>query len=150
MSETLPYWLVNVPEDQRPATCPEFLRDIPEKLKLILSTPDSQYRRFTWPQVKEIVRENHIDAFQRLPSDMRRYLGHMVLLKKSHGSVMNFVLTERLGWKDLTPAGPPFSNSGKYNKTSSWLALLTDGREGYQDPLQRLVGVSEPKLLQLD
>ncbi|KAK8198646.1 hypothetical protein M8818_006513 [Zalaria obscura] len=110
MAETLPYWAMNVPEDQRPTSCPDYLVNANEKDRRILSTPDSEYHRMTWPEVKDIIHRNRIDLFQRVPSDLRRYLGYTAKLKKDYGSVMNFVVLERLKWKDLVPSGPPFTN----------------------------------------
>lgn len=56
--DSLPYWLVNVPADQHPKECPEFLLTINAKDKGILSTPDKEYRRLSWAEVKEIVRKD--------------------------------------------------------------------------------------------
>jgi hypothetical protein len=111
--DALPYWLVNVPADQRPAECPDFLVNANEKDRGILSTPDSDYRRLSWPEVQDIIRTNRIDRFQRLPSDLRRYLAYNAKLKKQYGSVMNFVMSERLKWHDMVPNGEPFQNAGK-------------------------------------
>lgn len=52
----LPYWLVNVPRDQWPATCPGFLKDLPDKNIEILATPDAEFRRLNWDGVKDLVR----------------------------------------------------------------------------------------------
>ena len=46
---------------------------------------------------------NRIDLFQRVPSDLRRYLEYNAKIKKEYGSVMEFVLKERLQWMDLKP-----------------------------------------------
>lgn len=54
--QPLPYWLVNVPREQWPETCPEWLRDTSEKNKGILATPDEEFERLSWEEVKEIVR----------------------------------------------------------------------------------------------
>lgn len=108
----LPYWLVNVPDDQHTDTCPEFLQNVSERDRRILSTPDSQYERLSWPQVRDVIDQNRIDLFQRVPSDLRRYHAFISKIKKDFGSVMTFVLNERLRWKSLTPSGPPFSNPG--------------------------------------
>ncbi|KAI9680985.1 MAG: hypothetical protein M1829_001065 [Trizodia sp. TS-e1964] len=109
--ESPPYWLVNVPHDQWPASCPDFLLDQSEKNQRILSTPDAAFVRQTWAEVKEIIRTNRIDLLQRAPSDLRRYLAFTHRLKKEYGSVMDFVLTERLGWLDLSPQSPvPFQD----------------------------------------
>ena len=53
--EPLPFWLVNVPRGQWPAECPEALRECGEKDKEIMSTPDSEYKRLSWPEVQHII-----------------------------------------------------------------------------------------------
>ncbi|KAH0033400.1 hypothetical protein KCU78_g2499, partial [Aureobasidium melanogenum] len=108
--EMLPYWQVNVPAAQRSDKCPDFLKDANEKDQKILATPDSESRRLSWPEVQELIRTNRIDLFQRVPSDLRRYKAYTAKLKEQYGSVMNFVMTERLRWQDLVPQGEPFSN----------------------------------------
>lgn len=111
--EPLPYWQVNVPAEQRSSECPDFLRDANEKDQKILATPDSDFRRLSWPEVQALIRTNRIDLFQRVPSDLRRYKAYTSKLKDQYGSVMNFVMTERLRWQDLVPQGEPFSQPGK-------------------------------------
>lgn len=60
---------------------------------------------------------NRIDRFERVPSELRRYLEYMTQIKSEHGSVMRFVMKERLGWgngdlDDLKPRGRPFEVEG--------------------------------------
>lgn len=62
---------------------------------------------------------NRIDRFQRVPSDLRRYLEYTAQIKAEYGSVMRFVVKERLGWgdgnddiRDLQPKGSPFTFDG--------------------------------------
>ncbi|GIJ82753.1 hypothetical protein Asppvi_001264 [Aspergillus pseudoviridinutans] len=113
LTKKLPYWLVNVPPSQWPAECPAFLRDLPAKSIAILSTPDAEYKRQDWETVKEIVRSNRIDLFQRVPSELRRYLEFKAHIVAKYGSIMRFMVKERLCWgvgqaDDLTPKGRPF------------------------------------------
>jgi hypothetical protein len=61
---------------------------------------------------------NRIDRFQRVPSELRKYLEYMAQIKAEYGSVMRFVVKERLGWgdgslEDLRPRGGPFEYAGK-------------------------------------
>jgi len=91
----LPYWQINVPPSQREAACPPFLANLKPKDLSIISTPDALYRTITWPEVRTIIAANRIDSFQRVPSDLRRYLAYNWKLKKEHGSVMEFVLSKR-------------------------------------------------------
>ncbi|KAK8125341.1 uncharacterized protein PG998_001100 [Apiospora kogelbergensis] len=106
---SMPYWHVNVPESEREADCPGFLRDLSAKDQGIISTPDDQYHTLTWAEVRDIVATNRLDRFQRVPSDLRRYLAYNWQLRRDHGSIMNFVLNQRLRWAmPITPKGAPF------------------------------------------
>jgi len=106
--EELPFWLVNVPRDQWPAECPDFLRDVGEKDRMIIGTPDSDYKRLSWQEVQEIIRLNRVDLFRRVPSDLRKYRQYTHKLIKEHGSILNFIVKERLHWPDLKQRGAPF------------------------------------------
>ncbi|KAI8624684.1 hypothetical protein F5Y19DRAFT_480428 [Xylariaceae sp. FL1651] len=109
LSTGLPYWQVNVPEDERTEECPEFLRTLNAKDVGIISTPDADYHVSTWPEVQKLVRDNRLDLFQRVPSELRKYLAYNWKLKQDYGSVMNFVLTQRLRWEvPIQPKGRPF------------------------------------------
>lgn len=71
--------------------------------------PDSAFKLLTWEQVCGIVRENRLEAFQRTPSDLRRYKAFTFKLAKQHGSVASFILQERLRWQaPIQPRGYPF------------------------------------------
>lgn len=105
----LPYWQVNVPESERTEECPDFLSTLNAKDVGIISTRDADYHVLTWPEVRKTVADNRLDLFQRVPSALRRYLAYNWKLKQDYGSVMNFVLAERLRWNaPIVPAGKPF------------------------------------------
>lgn len=53
--EPLPFWLVNVPHDQWPAQCPDFLQNLGEKDRRIIGTPDADYTKLSWDQVKHFI-----------------------------------------------------------------------------------------------
>ncbi|KAI0523658.1 hypothetical protein F5B22DRAFT_633793 [Xylaria bambusicola] len=109
LSAELPYWQVNVPEDERTDECPDFLCVLTAKDKGIISTPDTEYRLSTWPEVQKLILDNRIDLFQRVPSELRKYLAYTWKLKQEYGSVLNFILTKRLYWDTpITPKGRPF------------------------------------------
>lgn len=55
-NESLPFWLVNVPRDQWPSSCPEFLKEQSDKNIAILATADEKYEWIRWERVKELVR----------------------------------------------------------------------------------------------
>lgn len=110
---SLPYWNINVPDDERTEECPEFLRGLSAKDIGVLSTPDDECRLLSWSDVQKIVVDNTLSSFQRLPSDLRRYLAYNWKLKQEYGGVMNFVLNERLGWQmPIKAKGKPFELDG--------------------------------------
>jgi len=110
-NEALPYWQMNVPFDERPTECPPFLQNLGEKDVDILRTPDSEYHILSWPEVRKIIADGRIDLFQRVPSDLRRYMAYNYKVKQEYGSVMQFVLTHKLGWTlPIEPSAPPFKN----------------------------------------
>jgi hypothetical protein len=63
--EELPFWLINVPRDQWPADCPEFLRNISDKDKRIIGTPDEEYSVLSWEEVRDIVSTYAHEYIQR-------------------------------------------------------------------------------------
>ncbi|CAI6337831.1 unnamed protein product [Periconia digitata] len=106
--EPLPFWMVNVPRDQWTDECPEFLSDCGDKDRRIIGTPDSDYRTLTWDEVRDLIRINRVDQFHRKPSELRRYRQFTHRLVKEYGSIMNFIVNERLKWTTMTPVGEPF------------------------------------------
>lgn len=112
----LAFWNVNVPPPQHTRECPVYLQYALENAKDqgILSTPDALYRRQSWEDVCSFVKNNRLDLFQRVPSELRLYREYCHQLVERYGSVMEFVMKERLGWTNLTPSGPPFSNPDDY------------------------------------
>lgn len=134
--QQLPFWLMNIPRNQWPDQCPEFLINSSERDKKIMSVPNDQYQRATWEEVQEYIRSfnltykgsrkccwsispkgtNRLDRFTRLPSDLRRYREYIYKLKQDYGAVINFIVEKRLQWKgmepeDKTPFGNPSTRS---------------------------------------
>ncbi|KAF9732317.1 hypothetical protein PMIN06_002133 [Paraphaeosphaeria minitans] len=106
--EPLPFWLVNVTRDQWPAECPDFLEELGDKDRRIIGTPDSEFKRLTWDEVKHLISIDRVDLFHRVPSELRRYRQFTHRLVKQYGSIMNFIVNERLQWKSMSPRGRPF------------------------------------------
>ncbi|OAA73237.1 hypothetical protein ISF_00138 [Cordyceps fumosorosea ARSEF 2679] len=117
--DVVPFWHVNVPERERTAECPEFLRGLSAKDLRGVSTPDSAYEILSWAEVARIVTANRLERFQRVPSQLRRYkqFSHQTAAGR-HGSVAAFVLEERLRWAGpgaSRPSGaPPFTCPDDY------------------------------------
>ena len=67
----LPYWLVNVPQNQWPAECPDYLVNANIKDRGILSTPDANYHRQTWPEVQQIISTTPSPSHHIAPNSRR-------------------------------------------------------------------------------
>ena len=53
-----------------------------------------------------------MDKFHRLPSELRRYRQFTHSLVKVYGSIMKFIVEERLGWEGVVAKGAPFECEG--------------------------------------
>lgn len=95
------WWNTNLPPSQHTPTCPPYLEYAFHNLKdrTILSTPDALYTPQTWPEVQSLIRENRLDLFQRVPSELRLYREFCADVGERYGSVREFVVRERLGWE---------------------------------------------------
>ncbi|RFU25663.1 hypothetical protein B7463_g10683, partial [Scytalidium lignicola] len=98
-NDVIPYWNVNLPISQHTLECPEFLKNLKKKDLGIISTPDAEYHILSWQELQKFIADNRLDIFQRVPSQLRRYLEYIWNLKLKYGSVMEFVLSERLKWE---------------------------------------------------
>ncbi|KAL6869736.1 hypothetical protein ACO1O0_001065 [Amphichorda felina] len=108
-TDAVPYWHVNVPEAERTASCPTFLANLTDKDRQIIATSDRDYHIQTWDEVRQVVHDNRLELFQRVPSELRRYKAFTWRLARDYGSVTNFILRERLGWQaPVRPRGRPF------------------------------------------
>ncbi|KAK3953192.1 hypothetical protein QBC32DRAFT_122643 [Pseudoneurospora amorphoporcata] len=112
-----PYWQINAPPSSpyhpsHPSfspecCCPPFLVKtlLSPKDLVTICTPNHVYKRDTWSEVVQRVRENKLAEFQRTPADMWRYLEFCWGIKQSYkGGVKEFILRERLKWHDDVPA----------------------------------------------
>ncbi|KAF2852531.1 hypothetical protein T440DRAFT_446167 [Plenodomus tracheiphilus IPT5] len=106
--QNLEFWKVNVPHEQWPTSCPEFLKECGDKDRKIIGTRDEEYKSLSWEEVKEIIRTDRVDKFHRLPSELRRYREFTHGLVKRYGSIMKFIVDERLKWGSMVAKGKPF------------------------------------------
>jgi hypothetical protein len=109
--EELQYWNFNLPQSQRSSECPEYLLNLNDKDRRLIGSWDSDYQIQDWVKVKELIRTNRIDLFQRAPSELRRYRQFIFNIIQEYGSVMKFVLRTRLHWDVVVPSSTvPFDD----------------------------------------
>ncbi|KAK5714654.1 hypothetical protein LTR15_010837 [Elasticomyces elasticus] len=144
-ASTTPFWNVNVPPSHHTKDCPDYLEYAftNHKDREILSTMDADYRRQTWPEVSCFIRENRLDLFQRVPSDLRLYRDYCAKLVREYGSVMKFVMDERLRWQDLEARGKGFEDAGQQDDLlaveSDYKILLNDWPYGVDERIVHIV-----------
>jgi len=132
--ETLPYWQVNVAPENREEECPPFLLHVSAKDLEILKTPDAEYELLSWPELQEHIRQNRLDIFQRTPSDLRRYMAFNHETKLQYGSIMDFVLGQKLKWQiPIVSEGRPFE------KRSDLKIMWNDWPYGFDPRIVHLV-----------
>lgn len=110
------FWNVNVREEEQTIECPAFLRYCLDgsKDKDIIGTPDADYERLTWEEVREHVASDRPDLFQRTPSDLRKYRQFCHEIEARYGSVLTFLIKERLRWVDVLPSSNEDFRPGNY------------------------------------
>lgn len=131
----LPWWQVNIPPREREAECPEPLRNLSAKDKEIIGTRNEDYRPQTWDEVVDLVRTRRLGDFRRWPSDLRRYREYIWWLNREYGSVMRFMLQERLHWPE--PVVPRGSKS--FGDKQDFRILMNDWPYGLDDWIVHLV-----------
>ena len=122
------WWNLSLPAHAQTPTCPSYLlyaTHHPKELKN-LSTPDALFTRQTWPQVRSLIAANRLDQFTRVPSELREYRKWTEGVVREYGSMMRFILEERLGWKGEIGTGEGrFGRKGMV-ATSNSLVLLVN------------------------
>ncbi|KAL1890157.1 hypothetical protein Sste5346_008450 [Sporothrix stenoceras] len=140
--EDLPYWQVNIPADQCTAACPDFLLNINDKDRGIISTREEDYQLMSWPEVRALIAANQLQLFQRTPLALRRYLDYGWGLKEKYGSAVNFVLQERLHWNPEELAARAEKDAGKvpdFSDPSDVKILCNDWPYGLDERIVHLV-----------
>ncbi|KAK9455381.1 hypothetical protein V1511DRAFT_458922 [Dipodascopsis uninucleata] len=67
---------------------------------------DSEFIRFSWESLRDIIENNELQKLMRLPSDLRQYLLWKSSVVETYGSVVNYVIKMKLQWtsEDLEEA----------------------------------------------
>ncbi|TWU74498.1 hypothetical protein ED733_005416 [Metarhizium rileyi] len=105
----IPFWHVNCAAHELTVDCPPFLIGLSEKDRRIVGTSDLFFTLLTWQEVCAIIQENRLEAFQRMPSELRRYKAFTFTMAKQYGNIASFILEKRLRWQvPVQPRGEPF------------------------------------------
>lgn len=135
----LPFWQVNVAPQHREAACPQYLQNLSAKDIAIIGTLDADYREQTWAEVAAIVRAGRLQDFGRRPSDLRRYREFVWRLQRECGSVMAYMLRERLRWGGEGEEQQQPLGSGPFECEADFRVLFNDWPYGLDPRIVHLV-----------
>ncbi|KAK6440635.1 hypothetical protein LTR95_003142 [Oleoguttula sp. CCFEE 5521] len=111
----------------------------------VLATPDDEFHRYTWDDLRQIVADNDLEALKRFPSDLHRYLRWSHDTKRQYGSINNFVMKERLQWTLKDPSLPVSRTSFTYHSATpfaderDFVVLANDWPYGIEQGIKHLV-----------
>lgn len=131
----LPWWQVNIPPEERDIECPESLQNLSAKDREILGTRNEDHHPQSWDEVVDIIRTSRLGDFRRWPSDLRRYREYIWWLNREYGSVMRFMLQERLRWTE--PVAP--QGSRPFQCEDDFRILFNDWPYGLDERIVHLV-----------
>ncbi|KAL7795802.1 hypothetical protein V8C37DRAFT_373497 [Trichoderma ceciliae] len=101
--------------------------------KWVLSQSDEDYKLHDWDELRHIIETNDLGVLKRKPSDLRRYIAWTVEAKAQYGTIVDFILQNRLpkAW-GLPPFKPesqiPFDAASDYRvMVNDWPYGLTPG-----------------------
>ncbi|OQN96373.1 hypothetical protein B0A48_17625 [Cryoendolithus antarcticus] len=111
----------------------------------VLATPDDEFHRYTWDDLRQIVVDNDLEALKRFPSDLHRYLRWSHDTKRQYGSINNFVMKERLHWTLKDSSLPVSRTSFTYHSATpfadvrDFVVLANDWPYGIEHGIKHLV-----------
>ncbi|EPS40296.1 hypothetical protein H072_5896 [Dactylellina haptotyla CBS 200.50] len=106
-----------------------------QKDQEILDTPEHLFKVHTWSDLHSIIAENRLEDLKRRPGDLRRYLEWGANTRKEYGSVLKFILTQRLLWEgDLTAR-----NSVPFEDEEDTKILFNDWPYGLEPGIAHIV-----------
>lgn len=113
--------------------------------RYILSLTDEQYQPHTWNELKQIVAENRLETLKRWPSDLKRYIKWSAATKRQDGSIMAFVMKNRLKWtpssKSTPETGPifDFEDPVPFARPNDYAILPNDWPYGLDKGITHLI-----------
>ncbi|KAK1564194.1 uncharacterized protein LY79DRAFT_530380 [Colletotrichum navitas] len=89
----------------------------------------------TWEEIKSVIAAGEMGQLRRSPQDLRNYIVWHAEIRKTHGSVLEYVRREKLRWpKHITPCDDlPFSH------TNDWKVIWNDWPYDVADGIMHLV-----------
>ncbi|KAG6033641.1 hypothetical protein E4U41_006850 [Claviceps citrina] len=104
----------------------------------VLSQTDEEFEKHDWEDLEQIIGTNQLSVLKRSPSDLRRYMAWTAETRAQYGSMLHYLLVNRLpaSWGQ-----PPFAPESHipFEKTSDYRVLLNDWPYGLERNITHLV-----------
>ncbi|KAK6358450.1 hypothetical protein TWF730_007783 [Orbilia blumenaviensis] len=101
----------------------------------ILNTPEHLFKPHTWSDLQSIISENRLEDLKRRPGDLRRYLEWGAKTREEYGSVLKYILSQRLLWEGKLEA----RNSVPFEDEEDTKILLNDWPYGLSPGITHIV-----------
>ncbi|KAK7207043.1 hypothetical protein BZA70DRAFT_286422 [Myxozyma melibiosi] len=111
--------------------------------------PDSDFVRYSWDRLKEIIGSNQLSLLGRVPSDLRKYILWKAQTIEKYGKVSNFILQERLHWGPGEELAAP-SGSSLFECRSDYKILMNDFPYGFEKGIVHVVVWTKLAIPKLD
>jgi hypothetical protein len=66
-----------------------------------LSIKDADFTPHSWPNLQQLIFNNRLEELKRWPSALKAYLAWTAHVKEKYGSVMTYLLQQRLFWQPI-------------------------------------------------
>ncbi|KAK2593774.1 hypothetical protein QQS21_008535 [Conoideocrella luteorostrata] len=104
----------------------------------VLSQTDKEFKRHDWDDLKQVIETNNLSVLKRAPSDLKRYMAWTAETKAQYGSMIQYLLANRLpkSWGQ-----PPFTPDSDvpFEKPSDYRVLLNDWPYGLEPNITHIV-----------
>jgi hypothetical protein len=130
-----------------PATLPFPRSNPPFALTAIdwhqLSITDAEFTPHSWSNLHHLISTNQLDELKRWPSALKAYLAWTAHVKEKYGSVMTYLLQQRLFWKPIDDGSGALkfeiNNSTPFADASDYKILRNDWTYAFEPGIRHIV-----------
>ncbi|PWY67080.1 hypothetical protein BO94DRAFT_528371 [Aspergillus sclerotioniger CBS 115572] len=108
-----------------------------DKESLLMSEDD--FTPHTWNDIKQVIAKGDLSVLKRGPSDLRNYILWTWNIRANYGSVMHYVLSERLHWDPPVNGRLPYIDPVPFSNTADYRILRNDWPYGTTSEITHLV-----------
>ncbi|KAI5301004.1 hypothetical protein KEM56_002044 [Ascosphaera pollenicola] len=100
---------------------------------------DEDFVYQTWDDIKNIIAQNNLAALRRTPSELRKYRVWSANIKMQYGSVVNYIVRERLHWPPVDDMNTQVVNPIPFADERDYKILRNDWPYGFVPGISHMV-----------